>query len=103
MYTLKGSLINNMITYPKLIITNFNIKLSFINDPKIISIIDKHKDTGKIIPTLSFSFLCILLKAILEATLTIREIHRIAPIINAVFSISKFKSNSSCINSFPFD
>jgi len=77
--------------------------LFVINDPKIISIIDRDKDIGKITPTLSFSFLCILLNDILEITLTVREIHRIAPIINDVFYISKFKSNSYCINNFPFD
>lgn len=82
---------------------NFSITDIPTNEPSIIKIIDILNNIGKITPTFSLYSLCILLNAILEITLTIREIHNITPIINAVFSTLKFKSNSCCINSFPFD
>ena len=84
-------------------LTNVKPSELVIKEPTIINIIESDKRSGSIIPTFSLNFLCILLKAILEITLTIRETQRITPIINAVFSTSKFINNSCCINNFPFD
>lgn len=83
--------------------TNFKIIYFFIKEPAIISIIEVLRNIGKITPTFSSYLLCILLKATLEITLIIREMHNIPPIIKAVFSTLKFNSNSCCINNFPFD
>ena len=48
-------------------------------------------------------YFCILLNEIFEITLTILDMHNIAPIMNAVFSTLKLFSNSCCINNLPFD
>lgn len=93
-YTLKGSLINKIITYPKLITKNFKILEKKIKYT-IIKQIDKNNRNGNKIPILPLYFLYILLNEIFEITLTILKTHDITPIINAVFStLNSF--NNSC-------
>ena len=74
-----------------------------ITYPPTIKQRDNDNKNGNKNPTLRLYFLCILLNEIFEITLTILDMHNIPPIINAVFSTSKFFSNSCCINNLPFD